>query len=367
MIDKTKVMQYICGRQLFNNDNVRGRYIFFVEHLHDLIRSGKVKRLESPLSVHWTITSQCNLKCKHCYAFKNRNQSDLNLNQCLHILDILSEYNCFDIVFEGGEPFCRSDFQNILSNAKEKKFVVDILTNGTLFTPQTVSFLKNTLDTEIDRIQISLDGAKNENDFIRGEGVYYKVLDGLKLLSGFQNITINTVVTDNNIDSLDKMCQDILSICDVAFIHFSPLINVDRSIGRLSSPEIEHGMDVFIHLKEKYGIKISGSILPDRLFFEQYGEYIPEQYKNNMILGCCAGRSKIYLNPDGSISPCAFINDQSSKFDLSIENFLDTVWPVAWKDLVEKNYSLSRKYAGSKCYYNFCPNFGGNISEKRRV
>ena len=367
MIEKTKITQYILGRQLINYDDVRGKYIHFDEHLHDLIRLGQAKRFETPLSVHWAVTLRCNLACKHCYAYGNRKQTDLNTEQCKHILDVLKEYNCFDIAFEGGEPFYREDFEEILSYAKKKKFVVDILTNGTLINKQKARTIIEILDAEIDRIQVSIDGSKKENDFIRGEEAYYKTLQGLENLKDFPNVTVNTVVTNTNIDSLDTMCNEVFNVCDVKFVHLSPLISVDRSKGRLSLPEIEHAIDVFINLREKYGQKISGSTVPDRLLFAQFEEYIPEQYKKCLILGCCAGRSKMYINADGSISPCAFLNAKNLRYELPLEQFLETVWPNAWNDLVERNYRLSQKYSESKCYYDFCPGFGADENGKTRM
>ena len=49
-------------RQKYGTD-LRGKYVRFIEHIHDLVRSGEVERLSAPLSVYWAITGRCNLRC----------------------------------------------------------------------------------------------------------------------------------------------------------------------------------------------------------------------------------------------------------------------------------------------------------------
>ena len=48
-------------RKQYYKSDLRGRYIQFLEHIHDMVRVGDVVQLSTPLSVFWGITEHCNL------------------------------------------------------------------------------------------------------------------------------------------------------------------------------------------------------------------------------------------------------------------------------------------------------------------
>jgi MoaA/NifB/PqqE/SkfB family radical SAM enzyme len=100
------------------------------------------------------------------------------------------------IIFEGGEPTLWKDnnghnFVDVLNYAKTKFLSVNFTTNGL-----------NGLYYPADTIWISIDGLKETHNYIRGKGVFEKVLDNIKEFNSlnrkqkhtkiFANICINS-------------------------------------------------------------------------------------------------------------------------------------------------------------------------------
>ena len=71
--------------------------------------------------VVWNITLKCNLKCLHCYASAgDKNKDELKTEDCLNIIDQLSEIKVPTILFSGGEPLLRHDIYEIAEYATSK-------------------------------------------------------------------------------------------------------------------------------------------------------------------------------------------------------------------------------------------------------
>ncbi len=135
----------------------------------------------------WHITDICNFRCKHCYqedyAFEGLECEKIYLiyKNIIQFIDYLEHKNGqtvnLHINFTGGEPFMRTDFIEIIQKMQQlKHFSFVILSNGYLTSEHNLLILK-TLKPRF--IQISLDGDKNMNDFIRGSGSYEKIIEAL--------------------------------------------------------------------------------------------------------------------------------------------------------------------------------------------
>lgn len=142
--------------------------------------------------LQWHITERCNLNCKHCYQEKQK-QKELTFSQLLYILDNYKKFIEYlrlktknknlkaHINITGGEPFLRKDFFNLLEEfyKHRKYFSFGILTNGTLIDSSNIGKLASFKPTFV---QISLEGDKKKNDQIRGEGVFDKSIQAIRLL-----------------------------------------------------------------------------------------------------------------------------------------------------------------------------------------
>ncbi len=90
-----------------------------------------------------SITSQCNLFCKGCYARANKScgedvtKEQLSSNRWAEIMQEASSLGISFILLAGGEPMLRMDV--IESAAKQKDIIFPIFTNGTMIGKQYIN------------------------------------------------------------------------------------------------------------------------------------------------------------------------------------------------------------------------------------
>ncbi len=115
------------------------------------------------------LLNECNLRCKHCFISREKKQF-LTLKD----LDwIRTTFKAKKTILLGGEPLLYEYFSTVLKMFPN----IQISTNGLLI-EQKLQLLKKYNVVS----QISLEGGKKETDFIRGAGVWDKVMENAKLL-----------------------------------------------------------------------------------------------------------------------------------------------------------------------------------------
>ena len=138
--------------------------------------------------LQWHLSEVCNLKCLHCYQ-ENHKPIALPYSELLNILDqyrnLLKKLKVKGhINLTGGEPLCSPHFFKILDEFKKDKdlYSFSILTNGTLITDEIA---KKISEYNPEYVQVSLEGGKKTNDYIRGKNVYKKVATAIKCLKKY--------------------------------------------------------------------------------------------------------------------------------------------------------------------------------------
>lgn len=162
-----------------------------------------------PIGVFWQITSSCNLRCKHCFYYKKQdkfdNKEDLSIDELLKLAEIfIEELNVISFTITGGEPFCQKDILKLLKYLKSKNVYIQIQTNATLITPEMANELGKILNSKMDSIQVSLDGANEiTNDKIRGKNAFSEAIEGINnLVNNKINVLISYTVTSQNVNEL---------------------------------------------------------------------------------------------------------------------------------------------------------------------
>ncbi len=93
----------------------------------------KAYTLGRPSEVIWNITNRCNLLCDHCYMAADAHAKDDQLSdeESIELVRQMGEAGVPLLFLTGGEPFMRSNFWEILSEAKQQGIRVTISTNAT--------------------------------------------------------------------------------------------------------------------------------------------------------------------------------------------------------------------------------------------
>lgn len=96
---------------------------------------------ERLFEVIYELNTSCNWKCKHCYI-PEHNDNGVELCKIKKVLEDLKKEGVFEIIFTGGEIFCRSDIMDIIEYSRRLGFSVNIFTNASLLNEEMIDQLK---------------------------------------------------------------------------------------------------------------------------------------------------------------------------------------------------------------------------------
>ncbi len=142
----------------------------------------------SPVVV-WNITSQCNLKCRHCYieATEAAKENEMTTEEGKAFIDDLAEMKVPVLMFSGGEPLVRPDLFELAAYAVEKGLRIVLSTNGTLIDDFTAQMIK---DAGFQYVGVSIDGCEAIHDEFRGEqGAFAAAIAGIRAAKAAGNRT----------------------------------------------------------------------------------------------------------------------------------------------------------------------------------
>jgi radical SAM protein with 4Fe4S-binding SPASM domain len=143
--------------------------------------SEKAASRRLPIKATIELTYGCNLRCVHCYNPTHQAKDELSTVQITAVIDQLAAAGCLEVAFTGGELFTRRDVFEIFSYAKAKGFLITLLTNATLITPERADRIQ-ALHPHC--VEISIYGGTQETyeRVTRMPGSFQSFLTGVQLL-----------------------------------------------------------------------------------------------------------------------------------------------------------------------------------------
>lgn len=241
----------------------------------------------TPLDVIMEITNRCNLSCHHCYR-DSSGEDELAFGEVERIIDQLADAGALDLAFTGGEPFLRKDFLDIASYARQRRFHIYVLSNGTLITEAVADKIR---DLNI-HIRLSLYGACAEthakvtgvpDSFDRTvAAIGWLVERGIHVEVG----TVAMKSTYEELDSIQLLCNE-LGVADwlTSFLVFPTDTNSPQPLQyRLSDDE-----------------------------FRQVIHHYPKDLRErkdcdvNLLPMCGAGISSCNISASGDVFPCSHL------------------------------------------------------------
>lgn len=87
------------------------------------------------------LTQNCNFRCNHCYC-ADKEGKNLPVEDWITIIDKLHDIGCLFLNFTGGEIFTYKYFKEVYTYAKNKGFIIDLLTNISLLDEQLLALFK---------------------------------------------------------------------------------------------------------------------------------------------------------------------------------------------------------------------------------
>jgi MoaA/NifB/PqqE/SkfB family radical SAM enzyme len=256
------------------------------------IRSKWAKEdIHVPPIIIFSITNQCNLQCKGCYAqaLRHSKNDDLSDEQIKHIINEAYTLGVSFFVLAGGEPLIRKEILDITKQFPEIIFL--IFTNGLLIDGTMLKRFKK--QKNIIPV-ISLEGHEEETDGRRGQGVYRHLNEIVKKIQK-QNIfySVSLTVTSLNLSTItdDKFIQNLVgSGCKLFFFLEYTAIREGTEKWMLKEKEKEHLKNAIDSFRKNYSA----------LFIS-----VPDDEKQ--FGGCLSsGRGFVHISPGGDLEACPF-------------------------------------------------------------
>ncbi len=279
-------------------------------------------------SLHWDITSLCNLRCKHCYNaekyFSGESLQELTMPDVEKLVTDLKKENFRHVHMLGGEPLCAPHFREIVELLKKEGMVVTINSNGTLLSPEMQDFL---IQVSVDQYAASFDGCTAEtNDKIRGKGSFRQAHDNMKAFvekvkrcrSNIQTAVVFTL-TKVNIGEL-KLLPDLAHELGVDLIVLTTFI--ESGNGKKNSSSFEISWNKVCDRIEDVVAAVETDIPIQIDMRPEFVEYLRYRYDAKVITNeknnyCSAGESMWYMEADGMAHPCLAyrleVNDVESR------------------------------------------------------
>ena len=254
--------------------------------------------------LQWHLSENCNLKCLHCYQ-ENHEPVQLSYenlviiyNQFKELLTKLKIKGHINIT--GGEPLCNPYFFRILELIKKDEEIISfsILSNGTLINEDIAKKIKSYNPYYV---QVSLEGGKKINDYIRGTGTYEKIGKGIDNLKKYDIFTsISFTATSINYKEFPKVVKYAVKhkVDNVWSDRYIPLgDNEDKSL-TLNVEQTQEYLNIMNNEREKLRNKRKNTTSISMYRALQF------QKTNDFAYGCTAGDTLLTVMENGDLVPC---------------------------------------------------------------
>ncbi len=284
-------------------------------------RYSKAMKLQAPKMLMLYVTDNCNLRCKHCFYWKevDNPRNAHSIEEIEKLTKSLKER--LDILgLTGGEPFIRKDIVEIVRLFIQNNGVkrIHIATNG-LLPDHTVRKTKEMLkiignDARL-TMQFSIDGFEAKHDEVRGmKGAFQKTCETVKKLGEIKDkrlaVSVATVVHRDNFSEMKDLKY---------FINHE--LGVAMKVNVLRKPNSVHG--VAIQFMEAFDIRedegyeppseeqlreltklLDDGSIASRIEKKKIEHSITILYHNKKAVNCLAGIRDAVIFSNGDVSIC---------------------------------------------------------------
>ncbi|OCZ49461.1 radical SAM protein [Dehalobacter sp. TeCB1] len=310
--------------------------------LHSQLIAGAMEKKEF-FSASFELTARCNLQCKMCYVRRSANDKiarskELSTAEWIRLAEEARDAGLLLLALTGGEVFLREDFKILYEKFMKLGFILQILTNGTLITPQIADWLAGMPPS---KVSITIYGASPEayqrvTGFAEGFDKTIRAVDSL-LTRGI-NTSIRTTVIKENEDEFDGIfdlaLRRELPLGIVNYI--SPSREADNSdpLGNRLSPAELFRYEMHIAQRQRQvrpDNDASKTRTIDTMDEDAFFSQIADQHKEEpgSAFPCTAGSCAGWVTWDGRLLPCGLLDNPES-YPLKIG------FSAAWEELKQK-------------------------------
>jgi SynChlorMet cassette radical SAM/SPASM protein ScmF len=308
-------------------------------------------------SYYLYLTTQCNMRCRHCAYDANYIDSGKQVDRFLDIKIIekaLREgipLGLRSVKLSGGEPLLHPQFVDIIQLISEANLSINIETNGVLLNSKIVHVLSMTSKPVF--VAVSLDGKDAQShEFLRGvHGCFEKVTRGISsLVDAGIHPEIIMCIHKENIDEIEdcaNLAADLgCSLMKISMIHETGRKNENGSLKLLSFEEL-------YEIGNKITSDISRHVSIPLIYYWPIAFHSLNQLSSTGFL--CSITNILGIMPGGKIVLCGFGDQERSGYFTYGVFGEDTIADI-WKNhpqLLNIRESIPSKLVGicSNCIF----------------
>lgn len=280
---------------------------------HTEITWKNYQELPSPPFLILFINSICNMKCEHCFYWRNLNsRNDLTKEELVALSRSLGRIENLNL--SGGEPFLRPEFAEICQQFIRHNQVRQLYvpTNG-YFTERTVKQVTETLQEpalDLFTVELSLDGMPEfHNAFRVSPGSFAKAMQTYDALAELQErdprlrIHAISTATNVNVEEIKRLTTYLFERCPKMDHHNLAIIRGDRKNPSLLSPDLEQYQALYEYIRRLWLSRETG----------RYGAIVEPMLQwaklrtlttQTQVIPCRAGRISAVVYANGDVSVC---------------------------------------------------------------
>lgn len=277
---------------------------------HRSVNSGQPDITGLPISMAIEPTTACNLRCPECPSGLrsfSRPTGKLDTSLFEKIMNDVSEHLLYLTFYFQGEPYLNPQFLEMVEIASKHKIYTTTSTNAHFLDDNNA---KKTVESGLDRLIISIDGASQETyESYRKEGDLTKVLEGTKNMLKWRK-----VLKTNK----PKVVWQFLVV--------KPN---EHEIPKIKQLAKEYGVDkVAFKTAQIYDYKNGSDLIPS---VDKYSRYKKNQdgtysIKNKLENKCWKMWQSCVITWDGQVIPCCFDKDATHSMGNVAEESFDKIW-----------------------------------------
>lgn len=163
----------------------------------------------------WEITRRCNMNCDICLCGSEKTASpseglagELTKEEGLELCNQIAAMGVNRVVFTGGEPLMREDWDILAKALTEQKVEVQLMSNGYFIDQEMIRRIR---ESGVSRVCISIDGTEEIHDAGRMKGSYSHCIRAVKLLiENGVSVSCATTITAKNLDNLPELKTELV-------------------------------------------------------------------------------------------------------------------------------------------------------------
>lgn len=262
------------------------------------------KGLAPPDWLSVNLTLRCNLSCVMCTTCYDA--PELSTREVLDLIDQAAAWGVKVFNPLGGEPFVRTDLEDILAHAARRDLHTSLTTNGTLIHKGRAARVA-AIPADKLHLNISIDGLEATHDRVRGAGTFARTLAGYRMLRTadaavgnlHRKITANVLLHGANLEEYERLLDRLLveGFSGVQVLHLFRNRADPTAGGLWFQPEQLPALEELCSRLSGHPLVVNPEALPK----------VVRYYRDGLApleAPCWAGWKELYVNADGGAIMC---------------------------------------------------------------